>query len=152
MPDQLLAGFYDEIEVGETATTIGRTITGSDVVGYANTTGCWLPIHTDAEFAAETEFGERVVQGTFLLGLAEGLLYGNEPTGIRANAGMDEIRFRQPVFIGDTVHFTAEVREKRDRNAQSGIVTLDIRGRNQDDEQVVTYTTNLLMKTRAATQ
>ncbi|WP_440008911.1 MaoC/PaaZ C-terminal domain-containing protein [Halomicrococcus sp. SG-WS-1] len=147
MGDALLAGFYDEIDVGETATTIGRTLTESDVTNYANATGCWLPIHTDREFAAETTYGERVVQGTFLLGLAEGLLYSNEPTGIRANAGMDNIRFHNPVFIGDTVHFEAEVLEKTDRGDSAGIVTLGIEGKNQDDQTVVEYQTNLLMQT-----
>lgn len=146
MSTELLGRFYDDVEVGDRATTIGRTVTEADVVNYANVTGCWLPIHTDREFAAETDFGERVVQGTYLLGLAEGLLYSNEPTGIRANAGMEDIRFRRPVFFGDTVHFEVEVLDTTDRDESSGIVALGVDGRNQNDETVVTYTTNLLME------
>lgn len=147
MSTQLLPGYYDEIDVGDSATTIGRTVTESDVMNYANVTGCWLPIHTDREFAEGTDFGERVVQGTYLLGLAEGLLYGNQSTGIRANAGMDSIRFHQPVYFGDTIQFEAEVVETVDRSDDSGIVTLDIEGANQDEETVVSYQTNLLMET-----
>jgi acyl dehydratase len=146
----VIGGFYDQVEVGETVETIGRTVTESDVVTYANTTGCWLPIHTDREFAKQTQYGERVVQGTFLLGLAEGLLYSNEPTGIRANAGMEEIQFRRPVHIDDTVHFEVEVLEKAQRDDHSGVVTLDITGKNHRDETVVEYQTNLLMITEDA--
>lgn len=148
----MIEGFYDRVAVGETVETIGRTITESDVMNYANATGCWLPIHTDREFAADTQFGERVVQGTFLLGLAEGLLYSNEPTGIRANAGMEAIQFRQPVFIDDTIHFEVEVLEKTARDEQSGVVTLGITGRNQRDEAVVEYRSNLLMLTTEAAE
>lgn len=146
----MLGGFYDEVAVGDSVATIGRTITESDVVEYADSTGCWLPIHTDREFAAETDFGERVVQGTFLLGLAEGLLYSNEPTGIRANAGMDDIRFRRPVYIDDTVHFEVDVLEKTPRDEESGVVTLGVEGKNQREETVVEYQTNLLMITTDA--
>jgi acyl dehydratase len=146
----VIEGFYDRVAVGETVETIGRTITESDVMNYANATGCWLPIHTDREFAADTQFGERVVQGTFLLGLAEGLLYSNQPTGIRANAGMEAIQFRQPVLIDDTIHFEVEVLEKTPRDDRSGVVTLGVAGKNQRDETVVEYRTNLLMLTKDA--
>lgn len=145
-----LSGFYDDVSVGDVATSIGRTITESDVIGYANTTGCWLPIHTDAEFATQTRYGKRLVQGTFLLGLAEGLLYTNEPTGIRANMGMTSVEFHHPVFIGDTISFEAEVTDTVERDTDSGIVTLDITGFNQDEEPVVSYTNRLLMITETA--
>nr|WP_303648824.1 MaoC/PaaZ C-terminal domain-containing protein [Haloarchaeobius litoreus] len=148
--ESVLEGFYDNVQVGDTVETIGRTVTESDVVNYANATGCWLPIHTDREFAEETQYGERVVQGTFLLGLAEGLLYSNEPTGIRANAGMEAIQFHRPVFIDDTVHFEVEVLEKTPRDDHSGVVTLGVEGKNQDGATVVEYRTNLLMITEDA--
>lgn len=150
MARETLGNFFDTVDVGDRVTTIGRTITEADVVTYANATGCWLPIHTDREFAAETAYGERVVQGTFLLGLAEGLLYSNEPTGIRANAGMDDIAFHRPVFIDDTIRFDVEVLEKTPRDDQSGIVTLDVEGTNQDGHTVVTYRTKLVMEERDA--
>jgi acyl dehydratase len=148
--ESVLEGFYDNVQVGDTVETIGRTVTESDVVNYANATGCWLPIHTDREFAEETQYGERVVQGTFLLGLAEGLLYSNEPTGIRANAGMEAIQFYRPVFIDDTVHFEVEVLEKTPRDDHSGVVTLAVEGKKQDGGTVVEYRTNLLMITEDA--
>lgn len=141
----MIEGFYDQVEVGETVETIGRTVTESDVVNYANATGCWLPIHTDRDFAEKTQYGQRVVQGTFLLGLAEGLMYSNEPTGIQANTGMESVQFCRPVFIDDTIHFEVEVVEKTSRDDDSGVVTFDITGKNQHDETVVEYRTNLLM-------
>lgn len=147
-----LGGFYDDVAEGDEMTSIGRTVTETDVTTYANTTGCWLPIHTDAEFAQQTQYGERLVQGTFLLGLAEGLLYTNEPTGVRANMGIERVEFKNPVFIDDTIHFEATVTDTQDRDSHSGIVTMDVTGFNQHDDPVVTYTARLLMITKAAAE
>lgn len=137
--------YYDELTTGEQETSMARTITEADVIAYANVTGCWFPLHTDAEFAAETRFGQPVVQGTYLLGLAEGLLFRNGPSGIRANAGMEDIEFRRPAFVGDTVRFRVTVLEKEPREDSGGYVTVRIEGINENDEVLVSYTNRLLM-------
>lgn len=136
---------FEEISVGDTTETIGRTLTESDVVNYANVTGCWFPVHTDKEFAASTMFGDRIVQGTFLVGLAEGLLFQNRETSIRANAGIGEISFHQPVYIDDTVRYTAEIIEKTPRDDDHGIVTAAIRCQNQHGEIVVEFENQYLV-------
>jgi len=141
----LLSKSFAEINIGDETTTIGRTITEADVVGYANSTGCWIPLHTDREFAKESMYGGRVVQGMFLVGMAEGLLYGNQPTAIRANAGVDEIRFEQPVYLDDTVHFEALVTDKGQRDDGFGMVTVEIEGYNQRDQRVVQFTCKYLL-------
>lgn len=149
--EDLLSKSFTDIEVGDETTTIGRTITEADVVGYANATGCWIPLHTDRAFAEESMYGGRVVQGTFLVGIAEGLLYGNQPTAIRANAGIDEVRFEQPVYLDDTVHFEASVTDKRQRDDGFGLVTVQIEGYNQRDQRVVQFTCRYLLMLEAET-
>lgn len=136
---------FEGISVGDTTETIGRTITESDVVNYANATGCWFPLHTDKEFAASTMFGDRVVQGTFLVGLSEGLLFQNRETSIRANAGIGEITFHQPVYIDDTVRYTAEIVDKTPRDDDHGIVTAAIRCQNQHGETVAEFENQYLV-------
>lgn len=149
--EDLLSKSFTEIEIGDETTTIGRTITEADVVGYANATGCWIPLHTDRAFAEESMYGGRVVQGTFLVGMAEGLLYGNQPTAIRANAGIDEVRFEQPVYLDDTVHFEASVTDKSQRDDGFGIVTVQVEGYNQRDQRVVQFTCRYLLILEAET-
>jgi acyl dehydratase len=139
--------YYDELVVGEEYTSIARTITEADVVGYANATGCWFPLHTDREFAKRTRFGKPVVQGTFLLGLAEGLLFTNQPSGIRANAEIDTVEFERPVFIGDTVRFRVRVLDTEDVDDDAGIVTVGITGLT-GEETFLEYENRLLMVTR----
>ncbi|WP_254838586.1 MaoC family dehydratase [Natronomonas marina] len=142
--------YYDELVVGEEYTSIARTITETDLVAYANATGCWFPLHTDREFAERTRFGEPVVQGTFLLGLAEGLLFTNRPSGIRANAGIDDVSFERPVFVGDTVRFRVRVLDTEDVDEETGIVTVEIRGLKEDGDAFLEYENRLLMVTREA--
>ena len=60
---------YEELEAGQTFTTRGRTVTEADVVGFAALTGDWHPQHTDAVWAAESPFGERIAHGLLVVSL-----------------------------------------------------------------------------------
>lgn len=140
--------YYDELVVGDEYTSMSRTITETDMVSYANTTGCWFPLHTDREFAKDTRYGEPVVQGTFLIGLAEGLLFTNGESGIRANVGIKEVEFDRPVFVGDTIRYRVQVTERDDIDEETGIVTVRIRGLDEDDQVFLEYENRLLMVTR----
>lgn len=145
MSDELFAGSYEDISVGDKTQTIGRTLTEADIVNYANVTGCWFPLHTDKEFAESTQFGGRIVQGTYLIGLAEGLLFQNRESSIRANAGISDITFHQPVYLDDTIHYTAEVLDKTVQDDAHGIVTAAIQCHNQRDETVLEFKNQYLV-------
>lgn len=131
--------------------SIARTVTETDLVNYANVTGCWFPLHTNREFAERTQFGEPVVQGTFLLGLAEGLLFRNGESGIRGNVGIDAVEFGRPMSVGDTIRFRVRVLDTEDVDDDSGIVTVRIRRLN-DDTDVFLYHNRLRMVTREAAE
>ena len=107
-PD-LFARYADDLEVGDSFTTKGRTITEADLVNFAALTWDTYPLHVDAEWASKTMFGERIAHGMLVLSYAAGLV-PMEPGPIVAFYGMDKVRFFAPTKIGDTlrVHVGAE--------------------------------------------
>ena len=131
---------YEEFEIGQVfhhATT--RTVTETDNLLMTTLSMNTQPLHLDAEFAANTEFGRPLVNSMFTLALVVGLSVTE--TTLRttiANLGMRDIRFPKPVFAGDTIHVETTVlgkRESKSRN-NAGIVDFEHRGINQRGEIV----------------
>ena len=100
---------YDEFRVGDT-TTFSKTITEADILLFAAVSGDQYPLHVDAEYAKTTRFGQRAAHGMLtasLLSTVNGLML-QKPGGIYVE---QSVRFRRPVFIGDTLTARAEVTE-----------------------------------------
>jgi 3-hydroxybutyryl-CoA dehydratase len=98
---------FSSFSVGETV-TFSKTITEADVVLFAGVSGDTYPLHLDAEYAKSTRFGQRVVHGMLsasLLSTVNGMMLGT-PGGIYVEQAL---RFRRPVFIGDTLTARAEL-------------------------------------------
>lgn len=127
--------YFEDLNVGDVVRTAGRTVTETDVVTYSGLSGDYTPIHTDAEFAKQSYFGQRVVHGPLGFTLAVGLsarLALFEDTAIAA-LGVDEWRFLAPIFIGDTVHVEIEVASKRlSKDPSRGVIVRIFRLINQD--------------------
>lgn len=100
------AGRLDEFEVGQEA-SFSRTVTEADVLNYAGISGDYNPVHVDAEYARRSRFGQRIAHGMFTASLLSYLL-GMRLPGPGAVYVNQTLKFRRPVFIGDTV--TARVR------------------------------------------
>ena len=129
---------FEDFRVGDKLVTRGRTVTEADIVNFASFTGDFHPLHTDAEFAKTTPFGERIAHGMLTLSLATGL-WSPEYTvqwAFVAFFGIEGIRFTAPVKIGDTLHVEFEVTEKQDRNERNGIVDFRQSVINQRGETV----------------
>lgn len=97
------------------------------------------PLHLDAEFAADTEFGRPLVNSMFTVALEVGLAVPDLTLGTTtANLGFSTIEFPAPVFAGDTVRVVTEVREARRSRSRpgAGVVTFEHLGYNQRDEVV----------------
>jgi acyl dehydratase len=110
-----VALWYEDFEVGSVVTTPARTVLEADIAMFAGLSGDYNPIHTDDEFAKQTEFGQRVAHGLLGLAIASGL---SSRTGLLdgtvvAFLGMDEWRFLKPIKIGDTIRLRWTVTEKR---------------------------------------
>lgn len=100
---------YEAFRAGDRA-TFAKTIGEADVLLFAAVSGDNYPLHVDAEYAATTRFGRRAVHGMLsasLISTVVGLLL-QKPGGIYVE---QTLRFRRPVFIGDTLTATAEVVE-----------------------------------------
>lgn len=137
------ASIFHETDEGETDTTGGRTFTEADVVNFAGVSGDFNHLHTDAEAMADSPFGERIVHGMLVFSAATGLVWQNrteeEKEAVVAFYGIDDVRFRAPVFIGDTIHVELEVLEKREKEEGpgTGTVKYDCQVKNQDDAVVL---------------
>ena len=130
----------------------GRTVTEMDNVLFSTLTMNPQPLHLDAEFARMTEFGQRLVNSIFTLGLVIGMSVGDTTLGTTiANLGMSDVRFPKPVFHGDTLRARTIVRGKRPSRsrADAGIVEFEHEGINQRGETVAICRRAALMKCRS---
>ncbi len=133
--------FFDDLQVGQVFQhAIRRTVTESDNVWFSCLTHNPAMLHLDEEYCrTETEFGQRIVNSCFTLGLMVGISVGDTTLGTAvANLGWDEVRFPKPVFHGDTLHIETEVVELRASKSRpnAGIVTFMHRAYNQRNELV----------------
>lgn len=129
---------FEEFADGDTIITAGRTITEGDIVRFAGLTGDFNQIHTDAEYAGEAMFGQRIAHGLLVLSIASGLAVqtGMIEGTVLAFRELDW-KFSRPVMIGDTVHVHLEVEEtKALPRLGGGSVTMKVTVLNQREEAV----------------
>ena len=143
--------YYDQWTIGDRiAHQPHRTVTETDNLLISTLTHNPQPLHIDADYAAGTEFGKIVVNGTFTFALMVGLSVGDTTLGtLVANLGYDRLVFPHPVFAGDTLRSESECTAGRPSKSRpnAGIVTWAHRSFNQRDELVCECTrTALLLK------
>ena len=146
--------WFDELQVGQRFDhPIRRTVTETDNLLFTTMTHNPAALHLDEEAMAGSEFGTRIVNSCFTLGLMVGISVGDTTMGTAiANLGWDEVRFPRPVFIGDTLHITTEVIELRTSRSrpEAGIVTFLHQAFNQRDELVASCKRSGLQRRRPA--
>ncbi|NOY99318.1 MAG: dehydratase [Chloroflexi bacterium] len=143
--------YFEEFEVGQKMVSPGRTITESDVVGFAGLSGDFNQIHTDAEYSKQTPFGARVAHGLLGLSIASGLALrtGVLEGTVIAFREINDWKFVKPVFLGDTIHVEMEITAtKALRRVGGGSVVIVMNVKNQNDETVMkgTWTTLVMSK------
>lgn len=138
--------YFEELEIGETLVTHRRTITESDVVSFAGISGDFFYAHMDDIAAKESLFEKRVAHGYFVLSAAAGLFVHPAPGPVLANYGLENLRFIEPVYIGDTIYVKLTCKRKtakqkrEDDDIPQGIVEWDVEVINQDEVTVAVYT------------
>jgi acyl dehydratase len=145
--------YFEEFETGQVFTSLGRTITESDVVAFAGLTGDWNPIHTDREYAARHPFGQRVAHGMLGLSVATALCVrlGILDETLLAFREITQWKFSLPIYLGDTIHTRATVTNTRPvPRLNGGMVTLDVEVINQRTETVQRGGWTVLVKSQAA--
>jgi 3-hydroxybutyryl-CoA dehydratase len=140
--------YFEEFVEGAEVVSPARTVTESDICLFAGLTGDYNPIHTDAEFSKDTQFGQRIAHGLLGLSIAGGLGYRIGFLEGTTEAFTDlEWKFTKPIFIGDTVRLQIKIAEKRAmKRLGGGLVTFAIRMLNQHDEVVQRGTWRLLIR------
>lgn len=147
-----LAQYFDDLRVGDKFSSRGRTITETDITNWCALTGDWYVLHSNAHYAAQTRFGQRIAPGLLVLAYAAGLGIPPDAPAIVANYGTDRLRFTAPAFIGDTLHLQAEVKELAiKREDKDGIVRLAWNVFNQNGLQVLASDLQILMSYRGST-
>lgn len=144
--------WFDELEVGQVFQhAIRRTLTETDNILFTAMTHNPAQLHLDEEYMKETEFGQRLVNSAFTLGLMVGISVGDTTLGTAvANLGWDEVRFPNPLFHGDTIRVETEVIELRESRSRpdAGIVTFLHRAYNQHGKLVASCKRSGLQRKR----
>ena len=143
--------YFEEFQVGQKILTAGRTVSEADIVSFAGLSGDFNQIHTDIEYSKTTPFGQRVAHGLLGLSIATGLSVqaGVLRGTVLAFREINEWKFIQPVFIGDTIHVEMEVMEtKALRRIGGGAVMIGMDVKNQDGKTTMKGTLSVLIMFR----
>jgi len=146
---------FEDLEVGHSLLTHRRTVSEADIVNFGGVSGDYFYMHFDAIAAKDTQFGQRIAHGYFVLSAAAGLFVSPAPGPVLANYGLDNLRFVAPVAIGDTIRARLTCKRKVDRNRTDeqgrgqGVVAWDVQVTNQRDELVASYDILTLVQKRA---
>lgn len=141
----MISAPFGELELGQVTVSRGRTLTETDVVQFCMLTGNWLGLHSDVEFAKQSRYGQRVVQGSLLFSIANALIPFDEDV-VEAFYGVDKLRFHKPTFIGDTIRARAEIVGLRERAGDGGIATSLLQAVNQHQAVVMSCEFSLLIR------
>jgi acyl dehydratase len=133
--------YYEDYAIGEKSSSLGRTITETDIVIHSGQVGDLHPYHMDAEFSKNAPFGQRLAYGTLVFSIAAGFMARSVNNRLYSY-GYDRIRFVKPVFIGDTIHLEMEIVEKRPspKHLEHGFVFEQGTTINQRGEIVLVFT------------
>ncbi|MBI3977194.1 MAG: MaoC family dehydratase [Chloroflexi bacterium] len=132
--------FLEDFEVGDVYQHPGgRTITETDNIWFTLLTMNTHPVHFDAEYGKQSEFGRCLVNSGLTMAIVLGMSVADVSLNAIANLGWDEIRLPHPVFVGDTLYAESEVLEVRGSKSRpnAGIVTVRTRGLNQHGDVVL---------------
>lgn len=143
--------YFDDVEVGQTWESPGRTLTEADIVNFAGLSGDFNPIHVDHEYARTTPFRKPIAHGLLILSIGSGLGTHYPPMRTLAFLALREWELKEPVFVGDTIHIRCTVREKTARSrGRRGTITWHRQIINQDGKVVQEGITQTLVQGRAA--
>jgi itaconyl-CoA hydratase len=142
---------YEDFQVGDIYRhPLGRTVTATDNAWFTLLTQNTNPIHFDAYYAAQTEWGRPLVNSAFTLALVTGLSVA-DVSQYAVNLGWDEVRMPAPLFEGDTVYAQTEVLSKRESQSRphQGLVTIRTIGYKQDGTVIIEFKRTILVYKRA---
>ena len=143
---------FDELAIGDTLHTGSRKISLDDINHFAEFTGDNFYAHMDEESAMKNPFFDgRVAHGYLIVSFAAGLFVDPDFGPVLANYGLDDLRFAQPVNVGDSLQVRLTCKQKTLREGSGyGEVRWDTEVTNQDDEIAATYDVLTMVATTEA--
>ena len=146
--------WFDDLRIGDSLLTHRRTVSEADIVNFGGVSGDYFYMHFDEVAAKDTQFGQRIAHGYFVLSAAAGLFVSPGPGPVLANYGLDTLRFVKPVAIGDTIQARLTCKRKIDRPTKKdqqpqGVVAWDVQVLNQHGELVASYDILTLVRKQA---
>lgn len=146
--------YFEDLAIGDRIRhTQGRTISEADNMLFCALTMNTQPLHINEDFASHTQFGTRIVNGIFTMGLVVGLTVPELTEGtIIANLGYERVVHPNPVFHGDTIYVETEVLDKRESSSKPdrGVVRLKHLGKKPDGTVVIELERAVLFLKRPA--
>lgn len=134
---------FDDLRPGEQLRTHGRTITEFDIVAFGALTGDCAPQHLNRLFGERGPFGERIAHGALTIAYVLGLIPA-DPERFIAIRGLRDVKFKQPVRIGDTIHVEGVVGDCTPVGDEAGIVEIVVKVRNQHGNAVARLNLDVL--------
>ncbi|MFM7217243.1 MAG: phenylacetic acid degradation bifunctional protein PaaZ [Bacteroidota bacterium] len=137
--------YFEEIQIGDSLLTHKRTVTEADIVNFAGISGDYFYAHTDETSLEGSIFERRVAHGYFLISAAAGLFVDPKKGPVLANYGLDNLRFVQPVYVGDTIQvrltcMRKTMKDRREGQIPQGVVEWYVEVTNQRGEKVALET------------
>ncbi|MER5080141.1 phenylacetic acid degradation bifunctional protein PaaZ [Providencia stuartii] len=146
--------YFEDLVIGDTLLTARRTVSEADLVNFACLSGDHFYAHMDKIGAAQSLFGERVAHGYFVVSAAAGLFVDAAVGPVIANYGMENLRFIEPVKIGDTIQVRLTCKKKIKKaqktaeDKPNGVVEWDVQVFNQNNVAVALYSILTLVERR----
>jgi acyl dehydratase len=146
--------YFEDFEEGKEFESVGRTVTEADFMMHSALSGDWTELHTNKEYAEDTQFGQRIAHGPMTFVQSTGFVYRSgivERTAV-AFLGMNYMDLPNPVFIGDTLSQTMVVSERKDLGSRddAGLVVIEVETTKQDGTVVLQGDMKFLIKKQAA--
>jgi 3-hydroxybutyryl-CoA dehydratase len=142
---------FDDLETGICATTRGRTITEADLTGFSALTGDWHRQHSNAAWAEQSAFGERIAHGMLVLSYAIGLLPIDDER-VAALRGIRQVVFKRPAAIGTTIHARVELTDLKPLDDEVGLSSLRVDVRDDGERLLARGTIDALWRRRPRTR
>ena len=140
--------YFDDFQIGQQFVSKARTLTEADIVNFAGLSWDHNQLHTDAEYAGQTQYGKRIAHGLLGVVAHAGLTYQLTEDSILALLELNW-KFHLPIYIGDTVRVAQTVKDLRESSTgDRGILTFEKVVKNQTNDVVQTGTTTILLAKR----
>ena len=143
--------FYEDFELGaEYRHWPGRTISEADNTWFTLLTMNTHPLHFDAHYAADTQFGRPIVNSCLTFSIVAGMSVRDISQNAIANLGFENIEIPTPLFNGDTLYAATTILDKRISRSKPtrGIVTVKTIGSNQHGDEVLRLQRSILVPLR----